>query len=254
MFDAIVEWCSSYLPDLVAFGFYSVFWCVYNQKAYKHKNVEKPSMLVMIQQLHVRWLVVMQNQDNRTPDIPLLKIAISNCKFFASTSIVLIAGLVALLAIPDILRGLLGTIPFASGRSLELLWLKEFLLIAVFGYSFIKFTMSIRQNFNCGVLICAMPTSSALNQEHAWNVAHSLSPMFSRAGNNFNKGLCAYYFGAAMLAWFVNPYFFMASTVITVSVLLYSEFSSNELRDLKRAESILKETLQNPETKHPNSS
>ena len=50
--------------------------------------------------------------------------------------------------------------------------------------------------------------------------------VISLAANQFNLGLRSYYFGLAMLAWFINPWFFMLITAGVVLVLYRREFHS----------------------------
>ena len=54
----------------------------------------------------------------------------------------------------------------------------------------------------------------------------------SCAGNDFNRGLRAYYFGMAVMAWMVSPWMFMISTTVIVFVLARREFSSPVLKAL----------------------
>ncbi|MNJ78871.1 hypothetical protein D3C77_767340 [compost metagenome] len=53
--------------------------------------------------------------------------------------------------------------------------------------------------------------------------------MISLAANQFNFGLRSYYFGLAMLAWFINPWFFIIATTGVVLVLYRREFHSDVL-------------------------
>lgn len=239
-FDAIGEFLSrKYLPDYLALAVFACSWLIYGSTADRYKNADKPSLLIVIHQLRMRWLVEMQNRDMRMPDIQLLLMATSNYTFFASTSIFVIAGLAATLAAPEVVRDMIGSMPFMSPSSLELVPLKVYTLIGVFAYSFFMFTWSIRQNSYCGVVICAVPTLPSTNPKKAWEVARKLAPLFTLAGNHFNHGLRAYYFGLSMLVWFVNPYFFIVSTLITVYVLWHREFRSKTMYALQRAERVL---------------
>ncbi|WP_288754277.1 DUF599 family protein, partial [uncultured Pseudomonas sp.] len=53
--------------------------------------------------------------------------------------------------------------------------------------------------------------------------------VLSLAANQFNFGLRAYYFGMAMLSWFINPWLFMAVSVGVVLILYRREFHSDVL-------------------------
>ncbi len=51
----------------------------------------------------------------------------------------------------------------------------------------------------------------------------------SLAANQFNLGLRSYYFGMAMLSWFISPWLFMAMSVGVVFILYRREFHSDVL-------------------------
>ena len=57
------------------------------------------------------------------------------------------------------------------------------------------------------------------------------------AGNDFNRGLRAYYFGMAVMAWMVSPWLFILTTLIIVIVLARREFYSPVLKALIEDES-----------------
>jgi uncharacterized membrane protein len=52
----------------------------------------------------------------------------------------------------------------------------------------------------------------------------------SLAGDEFNRGIRAYYFGFAILGWFVHPAFFIALTLTILAVLWRRDFMSHTLR------------------------
>ena len=54
------------------------------------------------------------------------------------------------------------------------------------------------------------------------------------AGNDFNRGLRAYYFGMAVMAWMVSAWIFIVSTLVIVIVLARREFVSPVLKALRR--------------------
>lgn len=53
--------------------------------------------------------------------------------------------------------------------------------------------------------------------------------VLSLAANQFNLGLRAYYFGMAMLTWFINPWLFMVVSLGVVLILYRREFHSDVL-------------------------
>ena len=53
--------------------------------------------------------------------------------------------------------------------------------------------------------------------------------VLSLAANQFNFGLRSYYFGMAMLTWFISPWLFMVVSVGVVLILYRREFHSDVL-------------------------
>ena len=52
------------------------------------------------------------------------------------------------------------------------------------------------------------------------------------AGDEFNRGIRAYYFGFAALGWFVHPALFAALTTLILLILWRRDFRSRTLRAL----------------------
>ena len=59
--------------------------------------------------------------------------------------------------------------------------------------------------------------------------ARSASGILKLAGENFGQGMRAYYFAVAALMWFVQPLFFIATTLVVTLMLYRMEFHSRTL-------------------------
>ena len=68
------------------------------------------------------------------------------------------------------------------------------------------------------------------------NHAQKFAADKSCAGNDFNRGLRAYYFGMAVMSWMVSPWLFILTTIIIVIVLARREFYSPVLKALTDTE------------------
>jgi uncharacterized membrane protein len=152
--------------------------------------------------------------------------------FFASTSILIIAGLITLLGSNDTVTKVLSNIPVITTASNG--WaFKIMLLIVVFLYAFFKFTWSLRQYGFVSVMVGSAPSpadkcSAEGKQFHAQRIAL----MCSKAAGNFNLGLRTYYFSVSILAWFISPILFMLCTALVAFVLYRREFRSETLNNL----------------------
>ncbi|HCW95993.1 MAG TPA: DUF599 domain-containing protein, partial [Pseudomonas sp.] len=97
---------------------------------------------------------------------------------------------------------------------------------------FFTFSWCMRQ-YNFGaVLVASAPMAGErnVNDLERKAFAERAARVLSMAANQFNFGLRAYYFGMATLAWFINPWFFMAVTTGVVLVLYRREFHSDVLK------------------------
>ena len=102
--------------------------------------------------------------------------------------------------------------------------LKLLILIGVFVIAYFKFTWSLRQFNLLTIALGAVPLvgTDAEMEKHA----RKFAAVNSCAGNDFNRGLRAYYFGMAVMAWMVSAWLFILSTFIIVFVMARREFAS----------------------------
>lgn len=158
----------------------------------------------------------------------------NSVSFYASTTIYIIAGLFALVGTIDRLEVFTSDLPFAPPGSRVLLELKLLLLIVIFVVAYFKFTWSLRQfNFLC-ILIGGVPQERNMPSREYWiRTSKRMARVNSQAGNEFNRGIRAYYYGIAALAWFINPWLFIASTAWITWVLYRRDFHSKSLSILK---------------------
>ena len=241
MADLALHWRDA-LAALLFFG----GWVGYARAVDNYKNPARPSLLTVMHRIRIRWLTEAQFRTLRMPDVMALNIATSNYTFFASTSILIIAGAFTLLLGGSTWQELLSGVPLVDETSLQLTALKLLTIILVFVYSFFKFTWSIRQVGYCAVVLGSLPNRydsdhgdavpSAAQLAAAQKHAETLAPLFTLAGNNFNHGLRAYYFGLAMLPWFVGPFWLLGCGGVMIFILWQREFNSKTLRMLLRTE------------------
>jgi uncharacterized membrane protein len=174
------------------------------------------------------WARQMLERDNRMVDTQIIANLMRSASFFASTTMFIIAGLIAVLGAREQAMAVLGELPFAV-RSSTLLWdLKVLLLIVVFVYAFFKFTWVFRQYNYSLILVGCAPAPDRRNQASD-RIAERLASIASSTGRHSNRGIRAYYFGLAALSWFIHPWLFMLLTVWVVLVLYRREFRSRLL-------------------------
>ena len=75
----------------------------------------------------------------------------------------------------------------------------------------------------------AAPPHVDADSDAARDYADLVAGVASRAAEHFNKAVRAFYFGLAALSWFLQPYLFMALTLLVVLVVYRREFHSRTL-------------------------
>lgn len=203
----------------------------------RHKSRRKPSLVVAMRIYRREWFKHMLGHQTRIAHIAALSSLQSVTTFFASTALVILGGLVALLGTTEQVVDLAADLPFAHKDS-EFVWLVRIvLLIFIFVYAFFQFTWSIRQYNFCAVLIGAAPHTER-PEEHE-DFLDTITGLASYAAENFNRGLRAYYFALAAMTWFLHPWLFAAASAVVTYILHEREFRSQTLYTLTRRNPIL---------------
>jgi uncharacterized membrane protein len=168
----------------------------------------------------------------RIVDSSLTGILMNSAQFYANTTIYIIAGMIAVAGTLDPLMQFTGQLPFARAQTRQVVEAKLFVLIAIFVFAYFKFTWALRQFNILTILIGAAPLPTA-EPAHLHAAALRFGALNTLAGDEFNDGIRAYYFGFAALSWFVNPWTFMVVTLLVITVLWRRDFRSATLDVLR---------------------
>ena len=217
------------LADLLAPAWFLLWWVGYTYYADGERGQRNlPRVMHVYRSI---WARQMLERDNRMVDTQIIANLMRSTSFFASTTMFIIAGLIAVLGAKEQAMAVLAELPFAVVSS-EPLWdAKVLLLIVLFVYAFFKFTWAFRQYNYCLILVGCAPAPGPLT-EASGRIAERLARIASSTGRHSNRGIRAYYFGLAALSWFLHPWLFMLLTVWVVLVLYRREFHSRLLRTL----------------------
>ena len=203
----------------------------------RHRATVRPSLLALTNRERMRWMLQTTGRENRVVDGVVVQNLSTGPSFFASTTILIIGGLLAVLSATDQASALVREIPFAARTSALVFDLKIVLLTAVFVYAFFRFTWSLRQYTFGALLVAAAPPPESFGDEASRTAfASRAGRVMGLAAETFNDGLRAYYMSFAAVAWFFSPWAFMAGTAGVVWVLYQREFRSDVLAVL--AESV----------------
>ncbi len=195
----------------------------------------RPSVLAATNRIRSQWMLQTTYRDTRVLDGSVLQSLSTSPSFFASTTILIIGGLLAVLGTTDKASELVREIPFAARTSALVFDLKIMLMVVVFVYAFFRFTWSMRQYTFGALLIASAPETRQFDamgtEAEARRKAFSekAGRVVGLAAETFNDGLRAYYFSFAALGWFFSPLAFMLGTAGVVWILYQREFRSDVL-------------------------
>lgn len=181
------------------------------------------------------WMKRMIDREIRIADATIMTHLERNGAFFASSSLLILAALFSLLGAAEKALAIVAELPFAVILPNQLgIEIKLLLLIGIFIYAFFTFTWSMRQYNFCAILIASAPLPSEKDiTPGARNAfATQAANVIDLAANQFNYGLRAYYFGLALLGWFLHPLVLIFSTLAVVAILYRREFHSKTLKAL----------------------
>lgn len=218
------------LPHIGAVVWFTLCWVGYTR--YASWRARDTACLASVMHLYREdWMRRMLLRDNRIADANVIGNLERNAAFFASSTLIILAGVLTALGASDRAVSLLADLPFAQPVSRGLSEIKLLALAMVFVYAFFTFSWCMRQYNFAAVLVASAPMAGErnVNDQERKSFADRAARVISMAANQFNFGLRAYYFGMATLAWFVNPWFFMLVTAGVVVVLYRREFHSDVL-------------------------
>jgi len=230
--DTLIEFGQTYWLNLVALAWFLVCFKGYMRYA-KVQSYHTPCLASVLHLYRHEWMSRMLTREMRIADATVIANLERSVAFFASTTMLVLAGLMTVLGSTQQAIDIVADIPFAVHTSRGEWELKVLLLIALFIYAFFKFTWSLRQYGFASIMVGSAPTPrEATSEQEAQAYAARVSKMTSMAANNFNIGLRTYYFSLAVLGWFINAWVFMVLSAGVVFVLYRREFTSSTLKTL----------------------
>lgn len=213
--------------------------------AYANRRADtRPCLSNTLSRYRAEWMRRMLRRQNRVADSTILGNLERNGSFFASSSLLIIAGIFTALGYTAQAMEVFREIPMAA-VSTRLLWeLKLVVLLLVFVYAFFKFTWSMRQYNFASVLLggAPMPDEESVTAGTREAFAGNAARVCDRAGDAFNLGLRAYYYALAVLIWFLHPVLFLLASSLVVLILYRREFCSKVLKTMLEGKPFENET------------
>ncbi len=221
------------LPWWDWFALFAFFtgWAGYAAFARRRSTV-RPSLLAASNRVRRQWMLQATKREVRVVDGVVVQNLSTSPSFFASTTILIIGGLLAVLGSNDHASSLVAEIPFAARTTSLVLDFKLVLLASIFVYAFFRFTWSLRQYSFGALLLASAPERdefATLGEGARERFADRAGGVVGLAAESFNDGLRAYYFAFAAAAWLFSAWAFVIGTVGVVTVLYLREFHSSAL-------------------------
>lgn len=236
-----LEWLQFSVLDWVACFVFLCSWIGYTRYAI-HKSRTTPTLSSVLHSHREQWMLnaVSVVRAETARDIISVGIFERSVAFFASTTILILAGLLTVLGSSEKVASVLASLHFVSDAVAEQIQLKIVLIILLFVHAFFKFCWSMRCYGFLATMLGAVPTEflkvadgeqNLTTEMQAWS--KRAAAIMTSAAHHFNLGLRAYYFALAVLAWFVHPLLFILANITVVAVLYRRDFKSYVLENLQ---------------------
>jgi len=215
--------------DWAAVAVFFVGWGSYAHYS-RHGAGSKRSVLAATNAVRRQWMLQTTYREVRVVDGVVIQNLSTSPSFFASTTILIIGGLLAVLA-GDKANELVRELPFAQRTSVLIFDLKLILLLGIFVYAFFRFTWSMRQYTFGALLVAAAPEAKRFDEEQLSRdaFADKAGRVVGLAAETFNDGLRGYYFAFAAIGWFFSPFVLMGATLGVIYILYQREYRSEVL-------------------------
>lgn len=179
-------------------------------------------------------MLVLMKRDNRIADVSIVASLERNGAFFASSCLLILAGILTSLGYTNQAMEVFRDFPFSNVSTREVWELRMAVLLALFVYAFFKFTWSMRLYAFLSVMVGSAPLPGDTKVSPAEREALALNSarICNQAGDAFNLGLRTFYYALAIISWFLNPVFFMVTSAFVVYVLYRREFRSDAMKTL----------------------
>ena len=225
------------VPDCLALLTFLICWNAYGFIVDGRRGIGRKGLVNRTHHYRKLWAMELIKRSNRVSDTALIGNLVNSVSFYANTTIYIMAGLFAVLGTMDQLVDLTSDLPFNKNVSKGLLEFKVLLVLTVFVVAYFKFTWSLRQFNLLSILVGAAPDTTA-SPTYIKSYVSRMAQINSLAGDEFNRGIRAYYFAIASTSWMINPWFFMGVSALIVGVLIRRDFYSQALIILAQGQAL----------------
>jgi uncharacterized membrane protein len=235
---------------MLALSVFIVAWYGYTVFA-RRKAKTTDCIARSLHQHRIHWMYEVISREVRVSEAALLANLERNIAFFASSTLLILAGLFTLFAKVETLEVVISSLPFAAEVNHLAIQLKLSLLAFIFVLSFFQFTWSMRQYGFLNVMIGATPYDLSGSNENLTAYAKQMAIVQDQAAHSYNYGLRSYYFALAAMCWFFHPFLLIFMSLWVVYTLFTREFNSKAVKAITAAQSLLHQERQLRNEKTP---
>ncbi|MCW8866602.1 MAG: DUF599 domain-containing protein [Colwellia sp.] len=217
------------VTDIIALLVFFLSWSGYTWFA-RRKAKTTNCIARCLHQHRIHWMYETITREVRVGEAALLSNLERNIAFFASSTLLILAGLLTLFAKIETLESVISSLPFADYSNHLAIQLKLSLLAFIFVLSFFQFTWSMRQYGFVNVMVGAAPIDTSGLNENLKAYALQIAIVQDQAAHSYNYGLRSYYFALAAMCWFIHPFLFMLMSLWVVYTLYMREFNSKAVK------------------------
>ncbi|MGL1955967.1 MAG: DUF599 domain-containing protein [Colwellia sp.] len=236
------------IVDFIALFVFVVSWSGYTWFARK-KAKSTNCIARCLQQHRIHWMREVITRDVRVGEAALLANLERNIAFFASSTLLILAGVLTLFAKVETLANVISFLPYAAHVSHLVIQIKLSLLVFIFVLSFFQFTWSMRQYGFVNVMIGAAPIDRSGLNENLQAYAKQMAVVQDQAAHSYNYGLRSYYFALAAMCWFFHPLLFIIMSLWVVYTLYVREFNSKAVKAITAGKNYLDIERKAPQNK-----
>ncbi len=188
-----------------------------------HPSAARPSVTVLMSDYRLQWMRVMVTRQPRIFDSQIMTSLRQSTSFFASTCLLAIGGLLALIGNVELLDGVARRLSHVE-HSGAVLQTKLLLALFMLGNAFLKFVWANRVFGYSSVVMGAVPNDP--DDPQSMPLALKAGKLNGRAAMNFNAGLRSMYFALCALVWLAGALVLLVGIAVTAWVVWSREFSS----------------------------
>lgn len=215
--------------DLIALALCLIAWAGVG-RLIEHPPAGRPSVTVLMAQVRRDWMAEFARREMRIFDATLVTSLRQGTAYFASTSLIAVGAVLALIGNTQPLQGVAEELTAQDAPTL--LWQVRLLPpVLLLTHAFLKFVWSHRVFGYCSVMMGAVPANP--DDPRAPLLAAKAGELNIRAALSFNRGLRSMYYALGSLAWLLGPWPLIGATAAVTWLLLSREFTSHSLEILK---------------------